>query len=322
MIPTPHRSQRTPLAPRRSAALLLAGLLLGSASGGALPPELFSDFSPATVVAVVDGEPLALGELMIRYATLPQAQRDRYAARREGLADFLSDTVGNLLVAREAERLRVAEDPLYPVLLKIRREEVLRDLYARRTVLSPIDEATVAARYEALKAQAFERRPRVRARHVLVTPVAEQPTPNSSGDDAVGAEAARAKVEEIHRRLTVDGADFAALARRRSEDSSAGDGGDLGWVGEGELVPALSKAVLSLAAGETSGVIETELGFHVVQVVERRPGGTVPYELVRELLFQELVGERAVYFAESAREDRDRLVEEHAAEIFAERLPW
>jgi peptidyl-prolyl cis-trans isomerase D len=138
----------------------------------------------------------------------------------------------------------------------------------------------------------------------------------------VGAEAARAKIEEVHRRLSAGGVDFADLARRRSEDASAADGGDLGWVGQGELVPALSKAAFSLAAGEISGVIETELGFHVVQVTEVRPGGLVPYELVRELLFQELVGERAVYFAESAREDRDRLMTEHAVEIFAERLPW
>jgi len=319
MIPTLERPRHTPA--HRAATFVLAALFLGSLPGEAQSPGLFSDFSPATVVATVDGEPLSLGELMLRFATLPQPQRDRYMSHREGLRDFLSDTVANLLVAREARRLGVEEDPLYPLLMKIRREEVQRDLYARRTVLAPIDEATVAARYEAQKAEAFERRPLVSARHILVTPVAEEPPPNASGDDAVGEEAARAKIEEIHFQLSA-GSDFAELARRRSEDASAGDGGDLGWVGQGELVPALAKAVFSLAPGEISEVIETELGFHVVRVTERRPGGLVPYELVRELLFQELVGERAVYFAESAREDRDRLVEEHAAEIFAERLPW
>lgn len=320
--PLGPRRSRWP-APLRSAVVpwLATGWIAAAAATGQ-PPQLVSDFSPATVVATVDGEPLELGELLLRYATLPQHQRHRYASRPEGLKDFLADTVANLLVAREAKRLGVEEDPLFPLLTKIREEEVLRDLYARRTVLAPIDEATVRARYEAGKERAFEPEPRLRARHILATPVAESTPPNASGDDAVGATAARAKIEEIHRRLTTGGEDFAELARLRSEDVSAAGGGDLGWVQEGELVPVLWKTALSLAPGEISPVIESELGFHVVQVTERRPGGLVPYELVRELLFQELVGERAVYFAESARRDRERLVEEHAVEIFAERLPW
>ncbi len=317
-----HGPQRPRSPVRRRAAAVLLTAWWAAVPATSQPPELFSDFSPATVVAVVDGQPLALGELMVRYAALPQHQRDRYASRPDGLKDFLANVVANLLVAREAERLGVEKDPLYPLLLKIRREEVLRDLYARRVVLTPIDEAAVAARYEALAAQVFEKRPRVRVRHVLVTPVAEEPVLNASGQDAVGEAAARAKIEEIHRRLNAREVDFADLARQLSEDATAPDGGDLGWVGEGELVPALSKAAFTLATGELSGVIESELGFHVVQVTERRPGGLVPYELVRELLFQELVGERAVYFADSARQDRDRLVEEHAVELFPERLPW
>jgi len=303
-------------------ALCLLGVMLITVPGSpAQDLDPVTAFTSETVVATFDDEALTLGELMVRYATLPQPQRDAYASRRGGLSDFLSDTVGNLIVARQALRLEVTEDPLFEVLMKIHREEVLRDLYARRTVLPQIDERAVVGRYEDLKEIAFQRQPMARVQLILASPVAEDPLPDSSGDDAVGRAAARAKINSISQDLA-DGRDFGDLARRRSEDISSIDGGDIGWVGPDDLIPALSKAVFSLPAGKTSQVIETELGFYLVQVRERRHGGLVPYELVRELLFQELVGERAPELAREAQRDRDRLVEQHRIELFPERLPW
>ncbi len=281
-------------------------------------PELAAPFAPETVVATIDGEPLTLGELLVRYATLPQPVRDRYAARPGGLGEFLADVAANLAVVHEARRLGVEHDPLYEVLIKIRREEVLRDLYARRTVLAQVDDDALRQRYDAGD---WRREPAARVRHILVTPVAESPPPNAEGDDAAGDAAARAKIERLHRRLE-QGADFADLARRFSEDVSAPDGGDLGWVAPGELVPALSKAVFALAAGETSGVVASDLGFHLAQVTELRRAGQVPFEAVRELLYQQMVGERAADFGRSAHEDRERVAGEHQIELFPERLPW
>ena len=300
---------------------LLWAMLITSAPLWAQNPEPSTPFAPETVVATIDDESLTLGELIIRYATLPQPQRDAYASRRGGLSDFLSDTIGNIIVARQALRLEVTEDPLFEILMKIHREEVLRDLYARRTVLAQIDEPAVTRRYEDLSVIAFQRQPMARVRLILVTPVDEDLPANSSGDDAVGHAAAREKINRISQDLT-NGGDFGDLARRLSEDVSSADGGDIGWVGRDDLVPKLSKAVFSLAAGETSAVVESELGFYLAQVVERRHGGLVPYELVRELLFQELVGERAPALARQASQDRDRLVEQHRVELFPERLPW
>ena len=298
-------------------------LLLGAASvrlrAQAFEPG--SGFAAETIVARIDGEPLTLGELLIRYATLPQPQREGYAARREGLRDFLADTAANLVIVHEARRLGVSEDPLYQVLMKIRREEVLRDLYARRTVLLPIDPATVEVRYEELTERAFRREATVRVRHILVTSAAELSPANETGHDAVGREAARQKIDQIRARL-IAGVDFASLARELSEDVSAVDGGDLGWVLHGDLVPELSKTAFTLELDVISPVFESELGFHVAQVIDRRPAGTVPLELVHELLFQELVGERAAELIQRAVEDRDALVEAHDVELFPERLPW
>ncbi len=275
-------------------------------------------FAPETVVATIDGAPLTLGELLVRYATLPQPVRDRYAARPDGLGEFLADVADNLALVHEARRLEVDDDPLYQVLMKIRREEVLRDLYARRTVLAPIDDAALEQRYEAGD---WQRSPSARVRHILVTPVAESPPHGAAGDDAVDSETARAKIERLRSELD-RGADFQDLARRFSEDASAPDGGDLGWVTPGELVPELSKAVFALAPGETSAVVASDLGFHLAQVVELRRGGQVPFAVVRELLYQQLVGERAADFSRGAHDDRERVAGEHQIELFPERLPW
>jgi len=212
-------------------------------------------------------------------------------------------------------------EPLYEELLEIHREDVLRDLYARHTVLAQIDEPSLRARYEEQKAARFEREPRIRLRHILVTPVKESPPPNTAGDDAVGREAALDKSRRLRRELA-KGADFADLARRFSEDASAADGGEIGWARRTDLIPELAKAAFALPPGELSEVIETPLGFHLVEVLELRRGGTVPYELVRELLYQEMVGEQGPYFARLAQEEREVRLAECKIVTYPERLPW
>jgi parvulin-like peptidyl-prolyl isomerase len=65
--------------------------------------------------------------------------------------------------------------------------------------------------------------------------------------------------------VTAAGADFAAIAREASEDASAAQGGDLGELGRGAMVPPVDEAVFRLAPNEISGVVESEFGFHVLQ---------------------------------------------------------
>ena len=66
------------------------------------------------------------------------------------------------------------------------------------------------------------------------------------------------------------GEDFAALAKKYSEDGSARDGGDLGWTTRGSFVPEFDAAAFQLEVNETSDIIETEYGYHIIQLLERR----------------------------------------------------
>ncbi len=98
-----------------------------------------------------------------------------------------------------------------------------------------------------------------RARHILLKPDAF-----STNNDI------RTKLEQIHERV-IHGDDFAVLARAYSEDpGSASQGGDLGWVSPGTMVPEFEKVMQQLQPDEISQPIESRFGWHLIQVLERR----------------------------------------------------
>jgi peptidyl-prolyl cis-trans isomerase SurA len=97
------------------------------------------------------------------------------------------------------------------------------------------------------------------ARHILIR------TDELTSDDA-----AQARLKDIRQRVQ-DGADFAALARQYSNDTAtANNGGDLGWVNPGEMVPKFQAQMDKLATGEISEPFKTGFGWHIVQVLDRR----------------------------------------------------
>ena len=112
----------------------------------------------------------------------------------------------------------------------------------------------------------------IRARHILV---------KAAADDESAKEVAREKISAIEQELQ-DGADFATLATERSEAPSAPKGGDLGFFGRGQMVAPFEDAAFALQAGEISEVVETQFGYHIIKLEERREAQTVPVEEAAE----------------------------------------
>jgi peptidyl-prolyl cis-trans isomerase SurA len=82
---------------------------------------------------------------------------------------------------------------------------------------------------------------------------------------------ARTKIDELRRRVVENGEDFAVLAKKYSDDTGSGSaGGDLGWQKRGTFVPEFEAMAYKLEKGQTSPIIETEFGYHFMQLLERR----------------------------------------------------
>lgn len=99
----------------------------------------------------------------------------------------------------------------------------------------------------------------VQASHILLMYAHSARSTASRSKDSARDEAAR-----LHAEIATGG-DFAALAREHSDCPSARSGGDLGRFGRGQMVGAFEDAAFGLAVGDTSDVIETEFGYHIVR---------------------------------------------------------
>jgi len=144
---------------------------------------------------------------------------------------------------------------------------------------APVDEAALRARYEQEKSRFMSAEQRL-ASHILINVPA--------GADAATQKAAEQKVAALAAQAKQPGADFAALAKANSQDPGSKDsGGDLGWVDRGVMVKPFEDALFAMKAGEISGPIKTDFGYHVLQLREIKPGQGKSFEEVRDVLARE-----------------------------------
>ena len=234
------------------------------------------------VVATVDGAPVHRGEVEAAARGLPDQMRQMPMEMLYGM--LLDRVIDFRLLANEAERKNVDEDPAAEAALAQARAAVLREFLVQQTIEQGLTEEKLRALYEERKAQEGFAQDQVHVRHILV----------QTEDEA------RAAIAEIE-----GGTDFAEVAKERSVDGSAQAGGDLGFISRDQVVPEFAEAAFALDPGETATEpVQTQFGWHVIDVVERR-NVEPSYDETAPQLRQELAREIVTALVEDLRGDAE-----------------
>jgi peptidyl-prolyl cis-trans isomerase C len=243
----------------------------------ALPAGLQAAPHADTVVAVVNGEEITLGHMILARESLP----NQYKQLPD---DVLYDAILKQLVQQTVLKQSLnGQEPHYIELsLENERRSLLAGEAIDKVMQDAAGEDALRASYDALYADGFGGT-EYDAAHILV-------------DTKEEADAIQADIN--------GGADFAEVAKEKSTGPSGPNGGALGWFGEGQMVPEFETAVKGLEPGQVSDPVQTQFGWHVILLNDKRRKSAPEFDAVREELAGELrekaVGARVVELEDAA----------------------
>ncbi len=247
----------------------IAGLAFGVALALQMQTGFAADEDPV-VAKVGDLEihesEIALGAANLdpQLANLPPEQK-RVAA--------LSAAIDVKVVATLAASEGLADTPDFKSRMQFLREHELHNAYFRQNIVAGVADDEIKARYDK-EIAAIPPQTEVHARHILL----------KTEDEA------KAVIAELD-----GGADFVALAKEKSTGPSKDDGGDLGYFGPGRMVKPFEDAAFALNAGEyTKEPVQTQFGFHVIKVEDKRVAPPPPLEQVKDQIRQLIVRDKYV----------------------------
>jgi peptidyl-prolyl cis-trans isomerase C len=276
----------------------------GAAASQAAPPQALSPDKIPAVVAKVNGAPIAKGDL-IKVADQYHAQAPAMPETAEFYRKVLDQLIANELLLQEAKAAGVtaSDDEVNKQLGELKgrfpspekyQEELKKNGLTEAALLKQTRETMVVQKFVETKVVAdvkvsdqdvkafYDKNPdkltrpeRIHLRHILIG-VAKTATPEDK-------KKARAKADETLAKLKAGG-DFAKIAGESSDDpGSKARGGDLSWVSRGQMVPQFESAAFALKQpNEISPVVESQYGFHIIQMLEHQNAGLVPYDEVKD----------------------------------------
>jgi peptidyl-prolyl cis-trans isomerase C len=99
------------------------------------------------------------------------------------------------------------------------------------------------------------------------------------------------------------GGKFEDLAKKYSIDSAGAKGGDLGWFGKGAMIPEFEKTAFSMKEGETSGIVKTKFGYHIIKVTGKRAAGTRSFDEVKDQIKAAIIPSKQQEVFQKLKED-------------------
>lgn len=192
------------------------------------------------------------------------------------IASFIEQMGGDAMVNNFLERMNLQRDEL---MSSLRKDLLIRQyLEDKFTSQIDLDETKVKEYYDTNRDQ-FIMPDSVHARHILV---------RFMPDDSEAAKLEkRAKIDAALAKI-MGGADFAEIAKENSDDPSAIRGGDLGTFAQGTMVAPFDSAAFALKKGAVSGVVETQYGYHLIKVEDKKPGVILKFDDIKEDLMSRM----------------------------------
>jgi len=227
-----------------------------------------------SVVAKVNGKTITEADMKLAEAeigsdlgTLPEP------TKRRVLVEFL---IENQLFADAAEGQNLASGAAFNERLQYWRRRALRDAYFDTTVRNTINEAEARKLYEGMVGAAKPEE-EVSARHILVE--------------------SKDKARELYEKLA-HGSDFAQLAKEHSKDPGSKDqGGQLGFFTRGQMVPQFEEAAFKLGKGEVGEPFQSQFGWHIVRVDDRRQRPVPRFEAIKDRVVADMIHKKAQQIA-------------------------
>jgi peptidyl-prolyl cis-trans isomerase C len=254
-----------------SASLLVAATLLLVS----LPA-----FADDAVVARVNGVDIKQSDLDFAASEIgPRLGSLAPEDRRRVLLQFV---IENELMAGAAEKGALDKEASFAGRAKYHERRALRDAFFDADITKAVTEADAKKIYDE-KISQIKPEQEVHARHILV----------ATEDEA----------KEVIQRLK-KGEDFAALAKEKSKDTSA-EGGDLGFFARGQMLKPFEDAAFALEPGQISEPVQTQFGWHVIKVEEKRDQPLPTFDQVKEAIMGQLVQQKAQQVVTGLRDEAE-----------------
>lgn len=264
----------------RAAIVTLAVAALVGCGSKTTAPQ--GEAKKGEVLAEVNGTAITTEDLKKQIEMLPP-QVQAFAATPDGRRELFDNIVAQEIMAGEAAKAGVENDPLFKERLAEIKKRLMVEAYVKKTLEEKvkIDDAELQKFYDQNKDR-FKTGNQIKASHIIVK------------DEAV-AKQVKAELDK--------GGSFEELAKKYSTDGAAAKGGDLGWFAKDAMIPEFYDAAAALKEGQTSGIIKTRFGYHIIKLTGKRGPGIVPFAEIKDQLREMMLPQKQQeYFAKMKEE--------------------
>lgn len=241
-------------------------MLVIGAGVSAYADDTRKTLKPNEVVAKVNGKDILVMDWTAEFQSLPQ--QDQTQGEDALFNPLVNALVEKVVISDEAiaDGLDKTED--YKTLLRKAKRDILSQMYVNQKIGKILENTDFRAEYDA-QVKKWKNEVEVQSRHILLK--------------------SRKDAQDIIVALQ-NGGDFKALAKQKSTGPTGANGGDLGWVAKGAMVPEFEKALFALKDGAISETpVKTQFGWHVIKREQSRKKDIPPFETVEPQLRQQVI---------------------------------